>query len=68
MIKEGKFCCDVMNKLFNKELLMTKKDKEDFKNSSNYSSKSKYYYDPNKVIVCKMKDETKVVLLKNLLD
>ena len=33
MIKESKYCSDVMKKQFNKELLMTKKDNENFKNS-----------------------------------
>ena len=31
-IKESNHCIDVMEKHFNKELAMTKKDKEDFKN------------------------------------
>ena len=34
MIKEYKYCSDVMKKLFNKELLMTKKDNEDFEHST----------------------------------
>ena len=34
MIEESKYCSDVMKKHFNKELLMTKEDKEDFKGSS----------------------------------
>ena len=32
MIKESKYCSDVMKKDFNKELVMTKKDNEHFKN------------------------------------
>ena len=32
MIKESKDCSDVMKKHFNKELVMTKEDNEDFKN------------------------------------
>ena len=34
MIEESKYCSDVMKKHFYKELVMTKKDKEDFKNST----------------------------------
>ena len=33
-IEESKYCSHVMNKHFNKELLMTEKDNEDFKNST----------------------------------
>ena len=33
MIEESKYCSDVMKKHFNKELVMTKKDNEDFENS-----------------------------------
>ena len=34
MVKERKCCSDVMKKHFNKELVMTKKDNEDFENST----------------------------------
>ena len=34
MIEESKYCSEVMKKQFNKELLMTKKDNENFKNST----------------------------------
>ena len=34
MIKETKYCSDVMNKQFNKQLVMTKEDNEDFENST----------------------------------
>ena len=34
MIKESKYCSDVMKKHFNKELVMTKEDNEDFENSN----------------------------------
>ena len=33
MIEESKYCSDVMKKHFNKELVITKKDNEDFENS-----------------------------------
>ena len=33
MIEDSKYCIEEMNKHFNKELVMTKEDKEDFKNS-----------------------------------
>ena len=34
MIKESKYCSDVMKKHFTKEFVMTKEDNEDFKNST----------------------------------
>ena len=34
MIEEYKNCSDMIKKYFNKELLMTKNDNEDFKNST----------------------------------
>ena len=34
MIKESRYCSDAMKKPFNKELVMTKEDNEDFKNFS----------------------------------
>ena len=34
MIEECKYCGDLMKKDFNKELVMTKEDNEDFKNST----------------------------------
>ena len=34
MIKESKYCSDVLKKNFNKELVMTKEDNEDFENST----------------------------------
>ena len=34
MIEESKYCSKVMKKHFNKELVMTKEDNEDFKNST----------------------------------
>ena len=34
MIKESKYCSEVMTKNYNKELVMTKEDNEDFKNST----------------------------------
>ena len=36
MIDECKYCSDVIKKLFNKELLMAKKDNEHFENSTKY--------------------------------
>ena len=36
IIKESKYCSEVMKKPFNKELVMTKKDNGDFKNSAKY--------------------------------
>ena len=34
MIEESKYCSEVMKKHFNKELLKTKEDNKDFKNST----------------------------------
>ena len=34
MIEENKYCSDVMKKKFNKELVMTNEDNENFKNST----------------------------------
>ena len=34
MIEESKYCIDIMKKYFNKELVMTKEDDENFENSS----------------------------------
>ena len=34
VIKESKYCSDVMKKYFNNELAMTKKDDQDFENST----------------------------------
>ena len=34
MMEESKYCSDVMKKHFNKELLMTKEENENFKNST----------------------------------
>ena len=36
MIEESKYCSDVMEKYLDKELVMTKKDNEDFENSTKY--------------------------------
>ena len=36
MIKENRYCTDIMKKKFNKRLVMTKKDDEDFENSTNF--------------------------------
>ena len=36
IIEESKYCSDVMKNHFNKELMMIKKDKEDFENPINY--------------------------------
>ena len=68
----------IKNKYGNNSILLfsdtkTKDVYEDFSKDtemfdfSNYSTKSKYY-DSNKLVVGKMKDEKVVSLLKNLLD
>ena len=34
MIKESKYCSDAMEKYFNEEIVMTKRNNEDFENSA----------------------------------
>ena len=36
MIEESKYCSDVMEKHFNKKIVLTKEDNEDFKNDNDY--------------------------------
>ena len=36
MVEESNYCNDVVKKHFNKELLMTQKNNEDFKNSTKF--------------------------------
>ena len=36
MLEESKYCSDLMRKHFKKELVMTKKDDDDFENSTKY--------------------------------
>ena len=45
MIEESKYCIDVMKKDFNKELVTTKKDNEDFENSTKCWICYNYYID-----------------------
>ena len=45
MIKESKYCNEVMTKHFNKELVMTKEDNEDFKSSIKCWICDNYYID-----------------------
>ena len=45
MIEESKYCSDVIKKLFNKELVMTKKDNRDFENSTKCWTCDNYYID-----------------------
>ena len=50
MIGKSKYCNDVMKKHFNKELVMTKKDNEDFENSTKYwICENDYIYNDVKV-------------------
>ena len=51
MIKESKCCSEMMRKPFNKELVMTKKHNEDFKNSFKY-----WFCDKNVDVDVKVKD------------
>ena len=45
MIEESKYCSDVMKKYFNKELVMTKEENQDFKNSTKCWICDNYYID-----------------------
>ena len=45
MIKESKYCSDVMKKYFNKEPVMTKKDNEDFEESTKFQICDNKYID-----------------------
>ena len=45
MIEESKYLSDVMKKYFNKELVMTKEDNEDFNNSTKSWICDNYYVD-----------------------
>ena len=62
MIKESRFCSDVMKKHFDKELLMTKEDNEDFKQST------KCYNDSLTMImlIMMLKKEINVISLENI--
>ena len=56
MIKESKYCSDVMKKHFNKELVMTKKDNEDFENSTKCWISDNDYID----------NDVKIISLQNI--
>ena len=45
MIEESKYCGEVMKKYFNKELVMTKEENQDFKNSTKCWICDNYYID-----------------------
>ena len=45
MIDESKYCSNVMKKKFNKELMITTKDNEDFENSTKCWMCDNYYID-----------------------
>ena len=45
MIEKSKYCSNVMEKYFNKELVMNKEDKKDFKNSTKQWIWDNYYVD-----------------------
>ena len=45
MIEESKYCCEVMRKYFNKELLMTKEGNKNFKNHTKYWICDNHYVD-----------------------
>ena len=50
-MEESKYCSNVMKKHFHKELLMTKKDKEDFESSTKFwICDNGYIYDDIKVL------------------
>ena len=45
MLEESKYCSDLMRKHFKKELVMTKKDDDDFENSTKYQICDNVYVD-----------------------
>ena len=60
MIEESSYCNEVMKKHLNKELVMTKKDKKDFKNSSKCCICDNTYVDGG------VKVEITVISLENI--
>ena len=47
MIEESRYCSDVFKKYFNKKLVQTKKDNEDFENSTKCWICDNAYFDGN---------------------
>ena len=60
MIEESKYCSDVMKNHFNKILVMTKGDNEDFHNSTNVGSVIMI------ILILMSKQEIIVILMKNI--
>ena len=61
MIKESRFCSDVMKKHFDKELVMTKEDNEDFKQSTKCRNDSL-----TMIMLMMLKKEINVISLENI--
>ena len=61
MIKESRFCSDVMKKHFHKELLMTKERNEDFKQSTKCHNDSL-----TMIMLMMLKKEINVISLENI--
>ena len=57
MKEESEYCSDVIKKLFNKKLVMTKKDEENFKNCTKYWICDNDYVDN----VVKVRDDFHVI-------
>ena len=62
MIKESKYCCEVMKKYFNKELLMTKEDNENLKSYAKCSTCDNDYVDND----AKVRDHCIITSLENI--
>ena len=52
MLKESKYCSDVVKKHFNKELALTKTDDENFRNSAKCFTFGNYYIDGDVNVRC----------------
>ena len=50
MIEESKYCSDVMKKYFNKELVTSKKDNEDYENFTKCWICSNTYFDDDVIV------------------
>ena len=61
MIKESRFCSDVMKKHFHKELVMAKEDNEDFKQSTKCHNDSL-----TMIMLMMLKKEINVISLENI--
>ena len=68
MIEENKYCLNVMKKHFNKELLMTKEDNDDFKNYTTVGSVTiiMMFMIMIMIVIMMLKQEIIVISLENI--